>query len=358
MHRTKSTVTAKSIRDDAIERAIRTTLEDFEGALTMEWNASADCATIRNAMRVQRNRCRKCGKPVAGIGDICDCKTKVDQERCVLNPRNTLRELFQQRCRGIAASKSLGEFVETVTSIALANDRDPKWVRDQIRSLLPSLKRTCRRWIIGICPLLFTQTDLLPAWLKDEREIIPDSDLQRSLSAEDTEAEQAKIEVEIKRHFEEASKTALDRASVQMVRAMPLHAKHAATRQSGPDLTGAMIARVKRDNPGVSIERVCQILDAKGCPLRAIDKLAGFSSWHGAWQGNYKTNCLSSIESTEAITLLGRNRGSTCDFVQPGCTIEFLSIPARNLGTTYTRHIDRSRLERYENAGRRVDQET
>ena len=204
MPRMKSTGTAKSIRDDFIERAIRTMIEGFEVALVAEWNAGTDSATVRNAMRVQRNRCRKCGKPVAGIGDICACKTKIDQVRCVLNPRDTLRKLIQQRCRGIASSVSLRKFVESVSSIAIANDRDLNWVEDQIRGLLPDLKRTCREWIIGILPLPFKYMGVLPAWFKDEREVIPDSDLQQSLSVEDTDAELAKIESEIERCFEEA----------------------------------------------------------------------------------------------------------------------------------------------------------
>lgn len=290
MPRMKSTGTAKSIRDDFIERAIRTMIEGFEVALVAEWNAGTDSATVRNAMRVQRNRCRKCGKPVAGIGDTCACKTKIDQVRCVLNPRDTLRKLIQQRCRGIASSVSLRKFVESVSSIAIANDRDLNWVEDQIRGLLPDLKRTCREWLIGILPLPFKYIGVLPAWFKDEREVIPDSDLQQSLSVEDTDAELAKIESEIERCFEEAVNTALDQANLQIAQVVRHDSRHGARRQPRQDIIAAMIARIKRDNPDKSIEQICQILDAKGCPLRAVDKLAGFSSWHGAWQDRQNRN--------------------------------------------------------------------
>lgn len=217
----------------------------------------------------------KVRKVCCGYRDICVCKTKVDQERCVLNPRNTLRELFQQRCRGISASELLGEFAETVSSIALANDRDLNWVGDQIRSLLPSLKRTCRKWVIGICPLPFAHTGLLPAWLKDEREIIPDSDLQQSLSVGKSEAELANFEAEIGQSFEEAVKAALDRADLRMAGVVCFDPKHVSMRMPRPGFITAMVATVKRDNPDRSIEQICQILDMKRCPLRDIDKRAG-----------------------------------------------------------------------------------
>jgi hypothetical protein len=290
MPQTKPKSTTKSIRAEIIERAIRTTHGEFEHALVAEWDVSADCATIRNAARVQRHQCRKCGKPVAGIGEICVCKTKIDQVRCVLNPRDKFRELFQQRCRGIMTSISLRKFVETVTSIAIANDRDLNWVEDQIRGLLPTLKRACRQWIIDICQLPFMDTGLLPGWLREKREIIPDSELQQSLSVEDTNAELSKIEAEIEQRFEEAVKAALGHANLQMAQVGHLDLKHVATRQPRPDLTVAMIATIKRDYGCVSIEKVCQILDKKQCPLRAIDKRAGFSSWHGAWQDRLTRN--------------------------------------------------------------------
>jgi hypothetical protein len=47
------------------------------------------------------------------------------------------------------------------------------------------------------------------------------------------------------------------------------------------DVTVAIIAAVKRDNPD-SIERICKVLDRKKVPLR--EKWgAEFSSWHSAW---------------------------------------------------------------------------
>ncbi len=284
MPQTKRKATQKSIRDEDIERAIRTTHEEFERALVAEWNTRSDGATIVNAMAVQPYRCRKCGKPTAGMGEICACKGTINQVRCVLNPRDTLRELFQQRCRGIVSSVSLGEFVESVSTIAIAHDRDLPWVEDQIQRLLPSLTRTFRKWIISILPLPFKHTDLLPAWFKDELEVIPDSDLQQSLSADDTVAELAHMEVEIKRHFEEATKAGLDQANLRMVQVARFDLTHVATRQPRPDLTAAMVATVKRDYPGISIEQVCQILDGKHWPLREIDKRPGFKTWHDAWK--------------------------------------------------------------------------
>jgi hypothetical protein len=133
-------------------------------------------------------------------------------------------------------------------------------------------------------------TGLLPAWFKDEREILPDSDLQQSLSVEDTNAELDKIEAEIEPYFDEAAETALDQASLQMAQVDRLVPKHVPTRPVRQDLVAAMVATVKRDNPGKSIEQVCHILDVKQCPLREVDKRAGFSNWHGAWKDSRNRN--------------------------------------------------------------------
>ncbi len=55
------------------------------------------------------------------------------------------------------------------------------------------------------------------------------------------------------------------------------------TRRQSHDLTLAMIASVKRSNPGASIERICQLLDAKRVPLPKNWKDCGFKTWHETW---------------------------------------------------------------------------
>jgi len=78
MPQTKRKATQQPIREEVIERAIRTTHEEFQCALVVEWDASIDGATILNAMAVQPYQRRKCGKPIAGMREICACKTKID----------------------------------------------------------------------------------------------------------------------------------------------------------------------------------------------------------------------------------------------------------------------------------------
>jgi len=61
-----------------------------------------------------------------------------------------------------------------------------------------------------------------------------------------------------------------------------------ADRQAAPnqrqDLTRAIIARAKRDNPGASIESLCKVLDAKCCPLPDAWKNSEFKTWHAIWK--------------------------------------------------------------------------
>lgn len=274
----------KPILDSVLERAIRAARDEFERALVTEWDTHADSAKIRNAITVLPYRCRQCGKPVAGTGDVCICKTKIEPERVLSNPQNEFRQLFQQRCGGIATSVSLANFVETISGMAVANARDLNWVKDETQTLLPSLKRAFRKWVIGICGHPFSNTCMLPAWFKDEREIIPEIELQRSLSPEDNEAELVGLETEIGQCFAKAIEAALDQASLQMARVVPLAPKRITTRRARQDLIAAMVARVKRGHPGATIEQICEILDRKPCPLRAQEKRDGFTSWHAAWE--------------------------------------------------------------------------
>jgi hypothetical protein len=292
MLQTKPKKRPKPKLDSVVERAIRAACDEFERALVAEWDANADSAKIRNAIRVLPNRCRQCGKPVAGIGDLCVCKTKIDYERFLSNPQNEFRKLFQQRCGGIAASASLAKFVETIGGIAVANDRDLNWVEEETLVLLPSLKCAFRKWVIGICGLPFMHTGMLPEWFKDEQDIIPEVELQRSLSTEDTERELVELESEIGQCFEKAKKAALDQASLQMARAVRVAPKRVPARRARQNLIAAMVARIKRDNPEASIERICQILDLKRCPLRVEDKNAGFKSWHAAWANARRRNSI------------------------------------------------------------------
>ena len=264
-----------------LRHAIKAVHDKFENALVAEWDIRGDSAKIRNAME-PRNRCQQCKKPVAGIGAICECKTKTEYERCLSNPRNTLLELLRQRCQSILVSVSLAKFVEEITGIGVANSRDLDWVEGQIHALRPSLSRIFRKWVVGVCPPPFNDTGLIPAWLKDDG-VILEAELRRSLSADDSEAQLVLIEAKIAPHFEEAKKAALDQASIQMAQVVRLVPEHAPRKRAGQSITAAMIARIKRDIPGLSIERICQLLDDKKVPLREIDRRAGFSSWHDIW---------------------------------------------------------------------------
>jgi hypothetical protein len=256
----------------------------FEGAFVSEWDIRADAAEILNAMQPLPNRCLHCKKPAAGIrGDICTCKTKIEYERCVSNPRNTLFGLLRQRCQSILASVSFAKFVEQITSIGVANGRDLDWVKSQIEGLRPLFSSACRKWIVGVCPLPFRDTGQLPAWLKDDG-VISEAELSRSLSSKDSEAELARMETQIAQYFEEAMRAALDEASIRMAQVVRPFPERAPRNRPRHNITAAMIARIKRDNPDWSIERICQYLDVVRCPVREKDKLADFSSWHGVWK--------------------------------------------------------------------------
>lgn len=276
--------THASLPAHIVEGALGALKRQFELDLAAEWNAARDSPTIRNAMIPLPKRCRECKKPVAGIGaDICHCRGKVEQERCVSNPRNALLELFQRRCQDIAASAALTKFVETSTKISLAHGLDLSSIGEQTRDLLPFLKGAVRGWVLGICPDPFPQLGVLPAWFKDKTGVICDRELQLRLSAEDTEAELTKMELEIESIFEEAKKAAVDNASIQVAQFVPPGRKGPGIRKTGPGIIEGFIASTKRNNPGASIEKICQILDAKGCPPRETEKRAGFSSWREAW---------------------------------------------------------------------------
>jgi hypothetical protein len=285
---------------DIVERAIKAVHDQFDGALVAEWNIPADSAKVRNAMQVLPNRCRRCKKSIAGIhGNLCDCRTKIEQERCFLNPREALLELFRERCQGLSTSASLARFVEDITRIAIANTKDLKWVEDQLQRLLPSLRRVSRNWVIRVCSLLI-HTDLLPAWFKDQRQVISEEDLRQVLSVGDTESELAALAVDIDQHFERAKKAALDRASVQTAQFVRPNPKGAPHRRARQDLVAAMIARVRSENPDESIEGICQILDQMRCPLRDGEQRAGFSNWHDAWKDpEYRNRIKRLISSIE-----------------------------------------------------------
>ena len=83
--------------------AIKAVHDNFENARVAEWKIRGDAAKISNAMQPVRNRCQQCKRPVAGIGDICECKTKTESERCHSNPRNTLA------CGAIGSYTSKGD---------------------------------------------------------------------------------------------------------------------------------------------------------------------------------------------------------------------------------------------------------
>ena len=294
MSRDQRALTTKRI----LSRSIKAVHCNFENALVAEWATSGDAAKIRNAMAPLRNRCQQCKKPVAGVGDICECKTKIEPERCLSNPRSALLELLRQRCQSILGSKSLAKFVEEITRIGVANSRDLEWVEGQIHGLRSSFLRAGRRWIIGVLPPPFNDTGLLPAWLKNDG-VILEAELHRSLSSDDSEAELLLIEAQIAQHFEEAESAALDQASIQIaqvVRPVPEQARQKRARQ---DIIAAMIAKIKRDSPGLPIEQICQLLDVKHCPLRESDKRAGYSSWHALWKHQHRNRIKRFISAIE-----------------------------------------------------------
>jgi hypothetical protein len=269
--------------EETLSRAIGAVHNKFENALVAEWATRGDAAKIRNAMEPLRNRCQQCKKPVAGVGDICECKTKIAPERCFLNPRNALLDLLRQRCQSILVSVALAKFVEEITRIGVANGRDLDWVQGQIQDLRSSFSHVYRKWMVGVCSPSFNGAGQLPAWLKGDA-VIVGTELYRSLSHDDSETELAVIENQIAQYFEEVERAALDLATIQVaqvVRPVPEQARHKRARQ---DIFAAMIAKIKRDSPGLSIEQICQLLDVKHCPLRESDKRAGYSNWHALWK--------------------------------------------------------------------------
>jgi hypothetical protein len=183
MSRNKAqTLTTKKI----LSHAIGAVHEKFKNALVAEWDIRGDAAKIRNAMEPLRNRCQRCKKPVAGGGDICECKTKTESERCLLNPRKALLDLLRQRCQSISVSAALTKFVEEITRIGVANGRDLNWVQGQIQDLRSSFLRVYRKWMVGVCSPSFNGARLLPAWLKGDA-VIVGTELHRSLSHDDSE---------------------------------------------------------------------------------------------------------------------------------------------------------------------------
>jgi len=267
-----------------IAHAIKAVHNKFEDALAAEWNIRADSATIRNEMQPLPLRCRQCKKPAAAIrGGICACKTPTGFERCLSNPRNAVLELLRHRCQSGLASASLAKFVEQITTIGVANGRDLDWVEGQIQGLEPALSRACRKWVVGVCPPPFAQTGLLPSWWKHDG-VILDTESHRSLSSDDSEAELVLIDAEVAQYFEKAKKAALDQASIQMAQVVRTVPQRPPRQRVHQDITAAMIATIKRDNPGWPIEKICQHLDVRKCPLRAKDRNAGLSSWHDMWK--------------------------------------------------------------------------
>jgi hypothetical protein len=268
-----------------VERALRAVKDQFERDLSAEWNAYLDAPEIRNAMVTLPNRCRYCKKPIAGIaGDICSCRGRIEQERCMSNPRNALLSLFGRRCKSIVSSASLTEFVKTVAGIGLVYGGDLNWIGDQIQGLLPSFRRTFRSWINGVMPPPFIQTRVLPAWFRSREEVIYELDLQRGLDSEETENELVALEAEIDPYFEEAKTAALNQASIEMARVLPSGRKGRESRRARQDLRAAMIAKIKRNHPDWCIEQICKALDAAKCPMRETDRRAGFLSWHDVWK--------------------------------------------------------------------------
>jgi len=194
-----------------------------------------------------------------------------------------LLELFRRRCQSISHSDALAKFAGTITNIGIAHSFNLNWIGEQIQDLLSSFKVASRKWVIAICPDPFNQRGVLPAWFKDGSDVIYDADLYIQLSAKDTENALTEIEAEIAPHFEEAVNAVLDIASVQIAQAVAIGPRIVNNQRARQDPIAAIIATVKRDNPDRSIEQICQFLDARGYPVREIDR-ANFSKWHEAWK--------------------------------------------------------------------------
>jgi hypothetical protein len=169
-------------------------------------------------------------------------------------------------------------------NLAAANNHDLDWVEGQIQKLLPIVKGVGRKWVIGICPPPSKHTGLLPAGIKDERDAIPEGNIEQCLSTADTKKALIGLEAQIEQCFKEWKKPAIDHASLQIAQVVRPNTGCLSSRRARQDSTAAMIARVRRDKPGISLEQICQVLDANHWPLREIYQSAGFKNWHDAWK--------------------------------------------------------------------------
>ena len=129
----------------------------------------------------------------------------------------------------------------------------------------------------------FAQIGVLPAWFRSGEEVIYERDFQHRLTLEETEAELVTLEAEIEPYFEEAKIAALNHASIEMAQVAP-SVRKVGGRRARQDLKAAMVAKIKQEHPDWSIEEICKGLDKKTCPMRDVDKRAGYSSWHDAWK--------------------------------------------------------------------------
>jgi hypothetical protein len=262
------------------EQAIKVLQDQFDTALLAEWNIETDFRNVQIAMHPLRNRCIQCKKPFAGTGDTCCCRTRIEIERVFANPLDALLGLLAGHWRGFSTSTALTLYIDQITKIAIANNRDLAWVRHQIERLRPSLSRVYRKWIFGVCQSPFRQIGQLPAWLKNQGDIV-EKDLFLALGIEESETEIVRFEAENAQCFESAKTIALDRATIQLAQ---VSASRVPQKRARQDLIAAMIAKIKRDNPGQSAQWICQELDKMKCPLRAKDRLAGFTSWQTMWK--------------------------------------------------------------------------
>lgn len=152
-------------------------------------------------------------KPYAGPGDLCTCRGKPDLETSRSSPQSTFHELFHHRLRALSSSPSLKKFTETVAHFAVMNDCDTEWVEAQIQGLLPLVKRSVRDWITTLCG-----GTCVFSWLKDERSLIPESELQQRLTVEGTDSVLKAFEAEIEQYFRKASDRAVGEASIEMAK--------------------------------------------------------------------------------------------------------------------------------------------
>jgi hypothetical protein len=163
------------------------------------------------------------------------------------------------------------KLISDYTELALANPRaitgsTLNWLRDSVNRAWIPLAKGYRGWIICACDWdEVTDEWRAPCWLSQalqpaEFPTVPTRDAR--LSNEDTSRVVAGILGFIEIRLVHAQKRDFNGATVRIASARVL-------RQTQPrqDLTKAVIAQLKADNPGISQAKICSKLDARQVPV-------------------------------------------------------------------------------------------